>query len=72
MYAYSDDLFRITANRNLLSGPGEFQVADCNVSDLVYPTAAGEVAFGSTYTGYNPCLAVPVRRTTWGAIKAKY
>ncbi len=74
LYAYSQDLFELTANDNLLSGPGEFQVADCDaaVSDLIFPQMAGKVGFGASFSGYNPCSAVATKETTWGKIKTQY
>ncbi len=70
--AYTDDIFEITPNYKLLSGP-EFWVGDCNntLTDLPYPEAAGAVAFGSG-TGRNPCLPSPVETTTWSRLKTRY
>ena len=88
LYAYDQDFFAISANNNLLSGPGEFQVADCTaaVTDLPWPQNAGYVWFsaGGTVQGCNPsttptdtldgsCDTVPVRQeATWGKIKSMY
>jgi hypothetical protein len=71
VYAYGPDLFQITENRNLQSGP-EFQVGDCSNSISNLPlTAAGAAGFGGTL-GYNPCGVVPTQSATWGQIKAQY
>jgi hypothetical protein len=72
VYAYGPDLFQITENRNLLSGP-ELQVGDCSnsISDLPL-TAAGAIGFAGT-EGYNPCTdGTPVSQTTWGKVKTQY
>jgi hypothetical protein len=56
VYAYNDDIFEVTKNRNLLSGP-ELVVADCSAAESDIPdTQAGIVGFGSA-AGCNPCLA---------------
>jgi hypothetical protein len=68
VYAYSNDLFQITSNNNVISGP-EFQVGDCSnsLSDLPLYNA-GRVGFGSS-NGYNPCNggAVPVKLLSFTA-----
>ncbi len=88
LYAYDQDFFAISPNNNLLSGPGEFQVADCTaaITDLSWPKSAGYVWFspGATIQGCNPataptdtldgsCDTVPVKNVaTWGKIKQMY
>lgn len=70
--AYSGDVFSLTPR----PVDGRAKVADCSLAedDLTdyEPSRLGVVAFGSS-SGYNPCAtSVPVRRTTWGSIKALF
>jgi len=57
VYAYSEDLLRITPHYELLAGP-QLEYANCNglVSDIP-ETAAGSARFtpGGTTPGFNPC-----------------
>ena len=71
VYAYSADVFMITPNNNLSSGP-ELQVVDClNATSDVNPLLAGKMGFG--VDGLNPCTDVtPVAPATWGQIKNQY
>jgi len=81
LYAYSEDVFRITPNNNVQSGP-ELVVAGCdNVpTNLlgIYPpqlheTLTGRVHLGGDGTqGFNPCLTTPVLPATWGRMKARF
>jgi hypothetical protein len=73
VYAYTDQLFQITPNNNLVEGP-LLSVADCNAAaSALSPLAAGNITFGGTEPGYNPCLEpVPVRSTTWGKVKTLF
>lgn len=79
VYAYSMDLFQVTANTNL-AGPYELAVADCAASvtylkegDLHLRATNAWLGFGDI--GYNPCVGattIPVDRTTWGQLKTTY
>lgn len=74
-FAYSADTFRITPNRNLMSGP-EMTVANCSALETELDTLAvnppyGWVDFGGGM-GYNPCEPTPVETTTWGSLKKQY
>jgi hypothetical protein len=42
----------------------------CQLSRAEYPKAFGCIGFGCG--GYNPCGAVPLEKTSWGAVKAIY
>jgi len=87
IYAYGNDIFRVTPNRNFI-GPDVLLLADCSsaqteidttgVTTGVAPT--GWVGFGNCQ-GCNPCVAdcrpvpncsQPVKPATWGSIKHKY
>jgi hypothetical protein len=81
VYAYSDDVFRLTPNNNLQTGH-EAAVANCagietNLFD-VFPVwyvenwTMGRVGFGAQ-SGYTPCpRPLPVVTTTWGKMKSTY
>ena len=82
VYAYSDDLLRLTPNNNLQDGIPELAVADCTgkTTDLIstWGTAnvwrlVGTMGFGSR-TGYGACSDVfePTLPKTWGALKRLY
>jgi hypothetical protein len=58
IYAYADDVLRITDNNNLLIDK-ELRVADCTPTEsILKPGAGGSVGFGAQ-TGTNPCLCAP-------------
>lgn len=76
-YAYGPDTFRIT-RREYIPQP-DLKFADCTAAETTIPlSAAGFVDFsaGAADQGCNPCIdgtdcaPVPVRPTTWGAIKS--
>ena len=81
VYAYSDDVLRLTPNNNLQTGH-ELAVANCagaetNLFDI-WPASfvenwlVGRVGFGDQF-GYTPCpIPLPVGVTTWGKLKNKY
>ena len=85
LYAYSEDVLRITPNNNLLSGP-ELAVCNCDDPALdpctylldIYPPELhdlllGRVHFGGDGSqGYTPCGVTPTQRTTWGTLKRTY
>ena len=81
LYAYSEDVFRITPNNNVQSGP-ELVVAGCdNVPTnllSIYPpdyyeNLAGRVHLGGDGTqGFNPCATTPVLPASWGRLKARF
>jgi len=82
LYAYSEDVFRITPNNNVQSGP-ELSIAGCdgiptNLLSIyppeLYPTLAGRVEFGGDGSqGFNPCnAAVPVTPSSWGRMKTRF
>ena len=70
--AYSSDVFSIVPR----PVDGKVKVADCSLAETdltgLVPSRLGVVSFGLG-TGYNPCSTlVPVRRTTWGKLKALF
>jgi hypothetical protein len=70
--AYGDDTFRVIQRPN----SGLAKVANCSgIETVLATTELGFFGFGAA-TGCNPCLmdcgGVPVRPTTWGAIKSLY
>lgn len=73
VYAYGDDTFRVTPNRNLVNP--ELAVADCAASETQLDTTgtkSATAAFGAATGAFNPCQGVPVETTTWGKIKSAY
>jgi hypothetical protein len=81
VYAYGPDTFKVTANKNLESGP-ELAVASCAAETDQLPFGRGAfvtVSAGGTQQGCNPCTeadrdceGVPVQPSTWGDIKSKF
>ena len=72
VYAYSPDMFSVTPNNNLVSGP-ELAVADCAASTTYLPLTGFGGAIGFGQPGYNPCTdMVPVEPATWGKIKSQF
>jgi hypothetical protein len=74
VFAYSPDRFEITPNNNLGSGP-ELLISNCNaaVEPITYPPGFADFGGFGEGTGFNPCLGgVPVKQTTWGAVKSLY
>ena len=73
VYAYAEDAFQITQNRNLLSGY-ELVVMDCDALVTHLPTEhAGYIQFGDPGSWeFNPCDFVAVRPTSWGRLKRQY
>jgi len=73
VYAYSQDLLRITPNRNLQVGP-QCLLANCYAQEVKVDTttALGSVGFGTP--GRNPCIPgdLPIVPATWGSLKARY
>jgi len=72
MGAYSPDYLAVTPPPS-----GDFVVYSCNGQAVAIPESApsrfGRAGFGNNVYGYVPCgFVVPVRTTTWGAIKALY
>lgn len=83
IYAYSEDVLRLTPNNNLESGIPELSVTDCVLNEtfltpiLMTPEevvrALGRVHFGGNGSqGYTPCGVTAVQPTTWGKIKTMY
>ena len=82
VYAYSEDVLRITPNNVRYDDHSELRVVDCQGqgTDLLplYPpqlweTLTGRVHLGGDGSqGYNPCAAVPVHPSSWGSMKAKF
>jgi hypothetical protein len=81
VYAYSEDVLRITANNNVSSGP-ELLVQGCGYAETnllsiyppqLHPTLVGAVHFGGDGSkGYNPCAVVPVQASSWGRMKTRF
>jgi hypothetical protein len=81
VYAYSEDVLKITPNYNVPPGP-EMAVESCSgqqqnlaefYSPSFWPYLGGAVHFGGDGSrSYNPCLEVPVKGTTWGQLKTLY
>lgn len=83
VYAYAEDVVRVTPNNNLLSG-AEVVIADCagvetNLSRILAEAGIDTFAVlgrvhlgGDGSQGYTPCGVVPVADATWGKIKAMY
>lgn len=81
IYAYAEDVMRLTPNNNLLSGP-ELAVTNCGgqetkLTDFLSPTlidaVLGRVHIGGDGSqGYTPCGVVPIEPTTWGKVKTLY
>jgi len=82
LYAYSEDVFRITPNAAYSSQNPELRVSDCQGGDTdllaVYPselwaTLTGRVHFGGDGSqGFSPCATTPVVPTSWGRMKARF
>lgn len=81
IYGYDGMVAKLTSNNNLQSGP-ELAITACTgvTTDLlvvwqstpeIVDLVLGAVGFGSG-AGYNPCLVVPAKETTWGKIKRQY
>jgi len=80
IYAFSDDVLRLTPNNNLQGGP-EVVIADCagKTTDLidlwgaqiVSDTKLARIGFGHQF-GLEPCEVNPVTPTTWGKMKSMY
>jgi hypothetical protein len=77
VYAYGEDVFKITPSRYLLSGP-ELKIADCTFAETSVDTfSVGIVNFGPG-DGCNPCISsepciiTPAVPVTWGKIKTLY
>ena len=81
VYAYGEDVLRVTPNNNLQSG-AELGISTCgggttNLLDVFPPEVVGAtmgaVHFGGDGSqGYTPCGVVPVLPSTWGKIKQQY
>jgi len=86
VYAYSEDVLKITPNNNVPPGP-ELAITTCggqttNLAEIVppnmWPYLEPRVHFGGTgLKGFNPCGELPpdwspVEPITWGKLKALY
>jgi hypothetical protein len=87
LYAYSEDILRITPNNNLQSGP-ELVVCNCDNPDinpdvctdllLIYPPQIQDFLMGRVHlggdgaAGYTPCGVTLNPATTWGKLKEMY
>lgn len=86
LYAYSEDILRLTPNNNLESG-SELIVCNCDDPDIVNPCTnllglyppqlhdflTGRVHFGGDGSpGYTPCGVTRSQATTWGKLKKTY
>ena len=82
VYAYSEDVLRITPNNVRYDDRSELRVVDClgGNTDLLplYPPQLWESLTGRVHLGgdgsqgFNPCAAVPVNSSSWGRMKARY
>jgi hypothetical protein len=81
VYAYAEDVIRLTPNNNLDSGP-ELNVVTCGGAEvkfleIVAPSLVDDVLprvhlGGAMDQGYTPCGIIPARPTTWGKVKSLY
>jgi hypothetical protein len=80
VYAYAEDVMRVTPNNNLLSG-AELATATClnetvqflpiidpSLLDMIF----GRIHFGGSTQGFTPCGVVATQATTWGKVKSLY
>lgn len=75
VFAYSEDHFQVTLNNQATPDP-ELSITDCGAVTWQYNYFhAGEVIFSNSPNtfAYHPCpFPDPVKRASWGAVKALY
>lgn len=82
VYAYSEDVLRITPNNVRYDDHSELRVVDCagQSTDLLplYPPQLWESLTGTVHLGgdgslgFNPCATIPVIPSSWGRMKTRY
>jgi hypothetical protein len=80
VYAFSEDVLRITANNGEIGGP-ELAIATCDQTEFdlyatypqsLWPYLTGRVQLGGDGSQGLACVDVPAKSATWGNVKALY